>query len=240
MTSVTDVNNETEKSPATGGLPLRGFAMVLIAVAVLLGLWALYSLTQGGNDDSTDTAAETSVSDAPAEPAQSPAPGPADPPTQPEEQAPGAEDRERAEATDRAEGAEDAPDEEGRAPDGRTDDEQPAEGTPAGSGGTGGAAPAEPARLNVLNNSTVPNLAADVSERLREEGYELGEVGNLAEDIFPETTVFFTEGNAEAEAEARELASRLNGVARENVDSLPPEATGANDITLVLIGDVAL
>ena len=35
-----------------GGLPLRGLAMVLIAVAVMLGLWALYSMTSG-DDDST-------------------------------------------------------------------------------------------------------------------------------------------------------------------------------------------
>lgn len=68
--SVTHVTNETvdnsaqeptQPAGAEGGaaagttLPLRGFAMVLIAVAVMFGLWALYAFTQ---DSGSEQAAE--------------------------------------------------------------------------------------------------------------------------------------------------------------------------------------
>lgn len=212
--------------------------MVLIAIAVLLGLWAVYSLTQ--SDDVADQAGETQASEAPADPAEPAAP-------QPEDGAAGVPPESEATTDDPREGddpaaRDDAPadepaDEAPREREGDADDgDAPAAAVPGGN-----AAPAaEPERLNVLNNSTVSNLAADVSQQLGEQGYELGEVGNFSDEIFPETTVFFTPGNADAESRARELASKLDGVARENVDSLPEETTGANDITLVLIGDVAL
>ena len=76
MAGVTDVNNETPPdqdgsraaSGGASGLPLRGLAMVLIAVAVLFGLWALYSFTQGG-DERTATGASQTVSGTMTEPA---------------------------------------------------------------------------------------------------------------------------------------------------------------------------
>lgn len=98
----------------------------------------------------------------------------------------------------------------------------------------------EPSRLNVINNSTVPNLAADVADRMRADGYEVGEVGNLAEHILPENTVFFQPFNAEAEQRARELAERVGGVAREYESFLPENTEGRNDLTLVLVNQVAL
>lgn len=98
----------------------------------------------------------------------------------------------------------------------------------------------EPSRLNVINNSTVPNLAADVADRMRADGYEVGEVGNLADHILPENTVFFQPGNAEAEQRARELAERVGGVAREYEGFLPENTDGRNDLTLVLVNQVAL
>ena len=98
----------------------------------------------------------------------------------------------------------------------------------------------EPSRLNVINNSTVPNLAADVADRMRADGYEVGEVGNLAEHILPENTVFFQPGNTEAEQRARELAERVGGVAREYESFLPENTDGRNDLTLVLVNQVAL
>lgn len=248
---------ETQNSSGTGKLPLRGFAMVLIAVAVALALWALYSVTQGGDDsDTADTAAETPAtagngngsapqSGDPAQPdaggaggdaAASDSPAPSD---APEDAQPGERQGDGRTGDDAA--GNDAADDgaagsgDGEQPEG---DAAPGGNTAAASGGTG--APVEPARLHVLNNSTVSDLAADVSQRLDEEGYELGEVGNFADEIFPETTVFFTPGNAAAEEEAHQLASRLNGVAREHVESLPPETEDPEDITLVLIGEVAL
>lgn len=231
-------NPETQNSPATGGLPLRGLAMVLIAVAVLLGLWALYSLTQDGEDptqtaESTNSSPADTSDGAPAEPGASDPGAPADNPESPAPADPDAPvSSDDAVEQDRAE--RDRAGEDGAAV------ASSGAAAPAGPGSGEEAAAAVPAKLNVLNNSTVPELAASVSEKLGEEGYQLGEVGNFSDEIFPETTVFFQRGNSEAEAEARELASRLGGVAREHVDSLPDGTDGADDLTLVLVKEVNL
>lgn len=213
--SVANVNKDRKNS----GLPLRGLAMVLIAVAVLLGLWGLYALTQ---DDTTDTAATngTQTTTVPADPTDT-APG-TGPGSTPGDDAPGDD--------------EPAPGEEaGEREDGKR---TPPPARPAGSGAP---APA-PERVNVLNNSIVPNLAAEISEQLTVEGYDVGEVGNLPDDveILPETTVFFQPDNAAAEQRARELADRVDGVARVYIPSLPEETDGANDLTLVLVDQITL
>lgn len=237
MTSVTDVNTENQTSSASGGLPLRGLAMVLIAIAVLLGLWGLYALTQ--NDEATDTADTVQTAEtAPVEPGTQ-APGDGTGGDEATESDP-ADQESPAEAGEPEEATAEREDHEARTADGAGAEADRAE-APADRGAGADAAPVpEPAKLHVLNNSTVSNLAADVSEELRDRGYELGEVGNFADEIFPETTVFFQPGNTEAEGEARELASRLDGVAREYVDSLPEETTGDNDLTLVLVREVIL
>ncbi|MDO5669366.1 MAG: LytR C-terminal domain-containing protein [Corynebacterium sp.] len=190
-------NEPTTDTPAASGLPLRGLAMVLIAVAVLLVMWGLYAMTQ--NNDSADQAAPETTAEVVATP---------------EETA--------------AETTEEAPVEEETTAAETTPEEPPAP------------APAEePGRLNVLNNSTVPNLAADVADQLRGD-FEVGEVGNMADHILPENTVFFQPGNAEAEQRARELADRVGGVAREYEGFLPDGTDGRNDLTLVLVNQVAL
>ena len=128
------------------------------------------------------------------------------------------------------------------APEGTTTEEE-ADATDAAEAPAPAPAPApadEPSRLNVINNSTVPNLAADVADRMRADGYEVGEVGNLAGHILPENTVFFQPFNAEAEQRARELAERVGGVAREYESFLPENTDGRNDLTLVLVNQVAL
>lgn len=232
MTSVTDVNQDNQ----TSGLPLRGLAMVLIAVALLLGLWGLYALTQDNDSDPSTAADSNGTATAPAEQGAEDA-DPADAP-----------DGEREPGADAPAGTAEAPaDGDAEAEAGERDDAANDPGrdnaeanapAPAGEGSSG-KAPA-PERLNVLNNSTVPNLAAEVSEILSEEGHRLGEVGNLADEIMPENTVFFQPGNADAEERARKLADRVGGVAREYIDTLPDETEGANDITLVLVGQIAL
>ena len=233
MTDVTHVNQDnqdprddhdqptTDGSTAAGGgagagLPLRGLAMVLIAVAVLLGLWGLYAMTRDDSGDTADAPAEettvAATETAPADSTEEPA------------------DLERAEESGEAEQSDEAdrPSESADAP-------APA---PAPAGGADGAD--EPARLHVLNNSTVPNLANDVATTLDGQGYDVGEVGNLADQILPENTVYFQPGNPDAEQRARELADRVRGVAREYDPVLPAETDGRNDITLVLVNQVAL
>ncbi|NLP40075.1 MAG: LytR C-terminal domain-containing protein [Corynebacterium pollutisoli] len=185
--------------------------MVLIAVAVLLVMWGLYAATQNTDSDGGQAAPATTT-----EVVETRAEQPTAPAEETTEEAP--------EETTTEEEA-DATDEE------TTEAPAPA---PA-------PAPAdEPSRLNVINNSTVPNLAADVADRMRADGYEVGEVGNLADHILPENTVFFQPGNAEAEQQARELAERVGGVAREYEGFLPENTDGRNDLTLVLVNQVAL
>ena len=217
MTHVNPENqSESAESTSTAagagsGLPLRGLAMVLIAVAVLLVMWGLYAATQNTDSDGDQAAPATTT-----EVVETRAEQPTAPAEETTEEAP--------EETTTEEEA-DATDEE------TTEAPAPA---PA-------PAPAdEPSRLNVINNSTVPNLAADVADRMRADGYEVGEVGNLAEHILPENTVFFQPGNAEAEQQARELAERVGGVAREYESFLPENTDGRNDLTLVLVNQVAL
>lgn len=233
MTNVNPENQPaaTESEPGTegtegtaSGLPLRGLAMVLIAVAVLLAMWGLYATTQ--DNDSTGTAAQVTTE----APATAPREGETTAAEAPEQGAA------QEETTDEEAAAEDTRDEQSPEEEVREEKrEERAQPTPRG----GGAA-AEPQRLHVLNNSLVPNLAADVAGTLDGEGYQLGEVGNLSELILPETTVFFQPGNADAEKRARELADRVRGVAREYDPALPEGTDGRNDLTLVLIDQVAL
>ena len=213
VTTVTNVNPENQSS---SGLPLRGLAMVLIAVAVLLAMWGLYASTQNSSDTADGAGSATSADTT----AVATAPG----------QSASPEADRDATTTDDADTDADAADAEAREED--VEKQQPPAPRPA-------PAP-EPERLNVLNNSTVPNLAAQVADRLREDGFEVGEVGNLADHILPETTVFFQPGNAAAEQRARELADRRGGVAREYEGFLPENTAGRNDLTLVLVNQVAL
>lgn len=234
-------NPETQNSPATGGLPLRGLAMVLIAVAVLLGLWALYSLTQDG-EDPTRTADSSNTSDsAPALPGtEGGSPDAATPPAPGESSDPAAEDDAAKENEEKNGEEPPAREDEAARPDEDRDAGEAAEQGREDAAPGGGGKPADSPKLNVLNNSTVPQLAATVSEQLNEEGFALGEVGNFSDEIFPETTVFFQPGNTEAEKDARELASRLGGVARAYKDTLPEETRGQNDLTLILVKEVIL
>ncbi|WP_454044860.1 LytR C-terminal domain-containing protein [Corynebacterium sp. Marseille-Q2516] len=171
---------DADERPA---LPLRGLAMVLIAVAVLLAIWGVWAFMHRDSDDSdgaaTSSTAPVATAPAPAEvpQAQQPAPAPA----------------------------------------------------------------AGPARINVLNNSTVPDLAANTSRQFTEQGAHVGEVGNLPEEQLKveRTTVFYHPGNADAQHRAEELAARVGGEAQPYNPALPPATAGDNDITLVLAGPVA-
>lgn len=112
------------------------------------------------------------------------------------------------------------------------------EAAPAPAPAPGGqAAQAAQPRVHVLNNSMVSGLANDVAEQLKGRGYELGEVGNYAEGVVPENTVYFTPSTPGAEQAARQLADSVGGVAVARVDNLPEETRDANTIVLVLAGE---
>lgn len=225
---------------SSSGLPLRGFAMVLIAVAVMLGMWGMYTLT---SKDSTDTAqtGSTGVATLPA-PAEGEPGAQGSPSAQPGaagSAAPGTQD---AKAGQDAAGQ---PAKEGQDAAGREAANK--DGAAAGAAGAEGAAGVERAAkdipVNVFNNSGRANFAAEQADKLKEKGFKIGEVGNLAGDILtvPQTTVYFPAGDKDAESLARETAAQLygaqsipEGAIAEYPAELKAEFTKGNAVVAVL------
>lgn len=203
-------------------LPLRGVAMILISVALLLAMWGIYSMTGGKsakvhNAASTDSAA---ASVAPAQPA-----APAGPVTS----APG--------VPAPSSGAP-AP---ASAPAGAVASGAAAPGASGGAGtagaGAAGAAGASTSAgdksavtVHVLNNSTIQGLAAKAKEQLTSQGYRVGQVGNYSRSVVPQNTVYYTDN----EQQARELAEKVGGVAQQRPADLPAETAGPGSLVVVL------
>lgn len=226
-TDYTDAEYEDvyEDDTEPRAIPKRGLAMVLIAVAVLLGLWGLYSLTQGDKD-------VTNTADNPT-PTQEAQPAPS---TQPTGDAPASQPGVSPSGNPSENPSENRS--ENRAPgEGRDGETRETGRAPIGPGET---MTAENETINVYNNSTVAGLAADVSDTLREKGTNVGEVGNLPNEVLEQNTVFFDPNTPGAEERARVLADRVGGVARANIDSLPAEARNPGSITLVVVEPVQL
>lgn len=258
---MTNVNQDSGSTPATkssgasagAGLPLRGLAMVLIAVAVLLGLWGVYALTQTGDETTATNAGSTETAEAAQ---QSPAgdngagggtDGSAAPESEPADAANGASaDSQR--TTDGREAAEDRAsgrDTDRAGEDNRSSTPDSERGAAANTGVASDAAAEEP-KINVLNNSLEPGIAEEVFNGLRDQGREMGESGNLPDSdvVVAETTVFFEEGDKAGEEAARELADHINranglpAVAKPNDPKMPNEFTGDGQINLVLTGGI--
>jgi len=202
-------------------LPLRGVAMILISVALLLAMWGIYSMTGGKsakvhNAASTDSAA---ASVAPAQPA-----APAGPVTS----APGVPA-----PSSGAPAPASAP-----APAGAAASGAAAPGAPSGAtAGTAGAAGASTSAgdksavtVHVLNNSTIQGLAAKAKEQLTRQGYRVGQVGNYSRSVVPQNTVYYTDN----EQQARELAEKVGGVAQQRPADLPAETAGPGSLVVVL------
>lgn len=195
----TDASSGASTGAAVGGasgLPLRGLAMVLIAVAVMLGMWGLYKLT---SEDSSDTASQTGASEAATLPApaegelgaQGGKPGSA------AQQAPGESAQASDPAAAGAAGEENAADRDGH------------------DGAQGEAAKRAPKDIpvNVFNNSGRAGYADEESTKLKDRGFKVGEVGNLPGDVLtvPQTMVFYPAGDKDAEALARQTAAEFYG-----------------------------
>lgn len=154
--------------------------MILIAVALMLGAWGVYSVTS----DNSSSAPKTSTAEASEQtPAEKSAP-----------QAPAASDTP---AASDAPGESAAPAE--KAPADKPAD-KPAADKPAAE---------RPVPVRVLNNSTVQGLAAQVADTLRSHGIDVVEVGNLPDEVVPETTVFYPAGH---QAQAQKIADQLHAV----------------------------
>lgn len=228
---------------SSSGLPLRGFAMVLIAVAVMLGMWGLYTLT---SKDSTDTAqtGSTGVATLPA-PAEGEPGAQGGPSAQPGAAGSAARGTQDAKAGQDAAGQ---PAKEGQDVVGREAANK--DGAAAGAAGAVGAESAAGAEraakdipVNVFNNSGRANYAAEQADKLKEKGFKIGEVGNLAGDILtvPQTTVYFPAGDKDAESLARETAAQFygaqsipEGAIAEYPAELKAEFTKGNAVVAVL------
>ena len=198
-------------------LPLRGVAMILISVALLLAMWGIYSMT-GGKSAKVNNAASTDSAAASVAPAQ---------PATPATSAPGVP----------------APSSDAPAP-ASAPAGAPASGAAApgasGGAGTAGAAGAAGAStsagdksavtVHVLNNSTIQGLAAKAKEQLTSQGYRVGQVGNYSRSVVPQNTVYYTDN----EQQARELAEKVGGVAQQRPADLPAETAGSGSLVVVL------
>ena len=201
-------------------LPLRGVAMILISVALLLAMWGIYSMTGGksakvNNAASTDSAAASAVSIQPAAPAGPVTSAPGVPAPSSGAPAPAS------------------------APAGAAASGAAAPGTSGGAGtaGAAGAAGASTSAgdksavtVHVLNNSTIQGLAAKAKEQLTRQGYRVGQVGNYSRSVVPQNTVYYTDN----EQQARELAEKVGGVAQQRPADLPAETAGPGSLVVVL------
>jgi len=225
---------------AAGGVPKRGLAMILIAVAALLLLWGIWAMMQNRDAGSGDATATTTAATVTSNVATT-VPGQPGQPGQPG-----------------AEGVPSAP-----APAGAGDPAGAPAGDPAGAGDPNAPAPAAPApapgeglnpqtaQVYVYNNSGVPDLAGSTANSLKGQFNVVNDspdpyTMNMPEQqygIFPETYVFFDPQVAGAEQVAADLARRVGGTARAKNDipqgavGIPAEAANnRNSITVVLAG----
>lgn len=225
---------------AEGGLPKRGLAMILIAVAALLALWGIWKMTQDGNggDGEGEGAAPTSstvVGTSQAAPAGDGAGSPAAPAPAGD---PNAQNTATVTDTVRADdpNAQDpnAQDPNAQRPEdaeGQSENGQPAPApapAPAGAGLDNASA-----QVYVYNNSGTPDLASRTADQLKGQ-YNVANnsadaaVMNMPEQVygmFPETYVFFDPAVPGAEQVAADIARRVGGAARAKGD-LPEGATG--------------
>ncbi|MBG9222326.1 hypothetical protein BGK38_11100 [Corynebacterium diphtheriae] len=158
-------------------LPLRGIAMILIAVALMLGAWGVYSVTSDNSSSAPKTSTAETSEQTPAEKSPPQAPAVSDTPAPSDAPVESAAPAEKAPADKPA--------------------DKPAADKPAAE---------RPVPVRVLNNSTVQGLAAQVADTLRSHGIDVVEVGNLPDAVVPQTTVFYPAGHqAQAQKIADQL-----------------------------------
>lgn len=241
-----DEPGERAAGGAEGGLPKRGLAMILIAVAALLALWGIWKLTQDDADDTDgagDDAAPTSstVIGTPAAPAASPSQDANSQPSQPSQDP-------NAQATATVTDTVRADDQAAQGPNAQPG--QGAEGQPAPAPAPAPAGTnldAASAQVYVYNNSGVPDLASRTADQLKGQFNVANDsadaaVMNMPEQVygvFPETYVFYDPAVPGAEQVAADVAGRVGGTARAKSDipdgaSLPEQANNREAVTVVL------
>lgn len=248
------------RDAAAAGIPKRGLGMILLAVGVLLALWAVFALNKG-DDSPSNTAEETQSSQASdaAQPngadgngannganngAAAPVPGQENTGQDGDAQNPDAQNPHAQNP--------DAQNPDANTPDANTNGDagEAAPAAPANNPATPGLT-AQDAQVYVFNNSGVPELANKTAGELGGQYH----VANQSQDpaamnmpeqtfgVFPETYVFYNPQVAGADQVAAEVAQRVGGTPRANNDlpdaetQLPSEAIqNRNAITVVLAG----
>lgn len=204
-----------ESSPQGGNtgsqpLPLRGLAMILLFVAIVLIAWGVYSAAGKGGDGSAISAGSaTTSSSAVAQPQTATLSATAAPAPASSEAAPAASSA--------------AP--------------SSAESSAPSSAPSSEAAPAAPATaepVTVLNNSTVQGLAGRVAQNLTAGGSKVASVGNWANSEEPSSVVLYDTPAQKAQAE--QVAQKLGISAAERGDKLPGGPAG---IVVVVTQDLA-
>lgn len=241
---------------AAGGVPKRGLAMILIAVAALLLLWGIYAMTQ--RDTSSDTNAEPSASQNAAAPSQD-AQGQS---AQGQSAAPSANQASPANpsaANPSAANPSANPDSRGAANPAPPSAANPSAGQDAGQQNLPAAQPnaeggqglqASDAEVLVYNNSGVPNAAQETADKLHNQYRVANDSHDVAAmnmpeqnyGVFPETYVFYNPQVAGADKVAADVARQVGGTPRSTKDlpgaglSLPAQANNPNAITVVIAG----
>ncbi|CAB0616372.1 hypothetical protein FRC0408_01933 [Corynebacterium diphtheriae] len=155
--------------------------MILIAVALMLGAWGVYSVTSDNSSSAPKTSTAETSEQTPAEKSAPQAPAASDTPVPSDAPSESAAPAEKAPADKPA--------------------DKPAADKPAAD---------RPVPVRVLNNSTVQGLAAQVADTLRSHGIDVVEVGNLPDAVVPETTVFYPAGHqAQAQKIADQLHAAI-------------------------------
>lgn len=217
---------------AAGGVPKRGLAMILIAVGLLLALWAVYALTKGGADNqAANDPAGQSVQNQNDPNAQGQN-GAGQNPNDPNAQNPNGAGQNGAGQNPNDPNAQN---QNGADQNGASQNRQPGAAADA-QAGPNNPMTRENMTVNIYNNSAMSNLAERVSGQARENGFNLGEVGNIPGEnaIFEQNTVLFDPNTPGAEDRARELADTIGGIALANDDRVPAEAKKPGSVTVVL------
>lgn len=79
--------------------------------------------------------------------------------------------------------------------------------------------------IRVYNNSDIAGLAAQMSERLTESGWNVAETGNYSDTQLPQTTVYYGDEPGEEEA-AKQIAEEVGGEAEPRPASILEDASG--------------
>jgi hypothetical protein len=216
--------------------------MVLIAVAVMLGLWGLYAMTSEDDDSTVASDSEQSKSDGSANGGQegNGAGGPAADGARGDGSRDGANNQPPREGEgDNAHPNGGAEGEANRDADARDPHEEGRAGDEARAGGNDAPSAARDRndiKVSVLNNSGESDKAKNEADVLKDGGFKVGYVGNLPGDVLtvPKTTVFYPEGDTSAESLAKEVAARYQAEIKPMNKDLPKEATDDGAVVVAL------